>query len=132
MGKLYDSFKEAKKRAPGERISEKVGLVRFDKDGKRYEIYYSRRRANKYSILHCVNHAIEWEQVPVLPRIVGRMYGLRVPILQIVPEKNCVRVFVVRGKPNYISGLDDGIFRSVHKYDEAYVNVMSEARFKEI
>ena len=36
------------------------------------------------------------------------------------------------GKPNSIIGLDDGIFRSVHKYDENYINVMSEARFKEL
>ena len=36
------------------------------------------------------------------------------------------------GKPNSIIGLDDGIFRSVHKYDKNYINVMSEARFKEL
>jgi len=34
--------------------------------------------------------------------------------------------------PNSITGLDEGIFRSVHKYDKSYINVMSKARFKEI
>lgn len=36
------------------------------------------------------------------------------------------------GKPNSIIGLDEGIFRSIHKYDENYINVMSESRFKDL
>ena len=29
-------------------------------------------------------------------------------------------------------GLDEGIFRSIHKYDENCINVMSESRFKDL
>ena len=36
------------------------------------------------------------------------------------------------GKPNSITGLDEGVFRSIHKYDESFINVMSEKRFKEL
>ena len=111
---------------------DKVGLVKFEDDNKKYEIYFTRKRTNKYSIIHCKNNTIEWEQFPVLPRIVGRRYGIREPIIKLAPSKDCIRFFVIMGKPNSIIGLDEGIFRSIHKYDENYINVMSESRFKDL
>ena len=87
---------------------------------------------NKYSIIHCKNNTIEWEQFPILPRIMGRRYGIQEPIISIAPTKECVRIVVILGKPNCITGLDEGVFRSIHKYDENFINVMSETRFKEL
>ena len=55
-----------------------------------------------------------------------------ITLISLAPSKECVRIFVIMGKPNSIIGLDEGIFHSVHKYDENYINVMSEARFKEL
>ena len=132
MGELYTRFKELKKQTAKDRFGDKIGLVKFEEDNKKYEIYFTRKRANKYSIIHCKNNTIEWEQFPVLPRISGRRYGIREPIISIAPSKDCIRVFVIMGKPNSITGLDEGVFRSIHKYDENYINVMSEARFKEL
>ena len=132
MGKIYSRFIELKKKSPKERFSEKVGIVKFEDDNKKYEIYFTRKRANRYSIIHCKNNTIEWEQFPVLPRIAGRRYGIREPIIKLAPSKDCIRIFVIMGKPNSIIGLDEGIFRSIHKYDENYINVMSESRFKEL
>ena len=132
MGKLYDRFKEMKKQSPKDWFMDKMGLVKFELNDKNYEIYFTRKRANKYSIIHCKNNTIEWEQFPVMPRITGRRYGICEPIINIAPTKESVRIVVIIGKPNSITGLDEGTFRSVHKYNEAYINVMSEARFKEI
>ena len=132
MGKIYARFIELKKRSPKNLFMDKVGLVKFEEDNTNYEIYFTRKRANRYSIIHCENNTIEWEQFPILPRIAGRRYGIREPIMRIAPSKECVRIIVILGKPNSITGLDEGIFRSIHKYDEGYVNVMSEARFKEL
>ena len=132
MGRIYTRFIELKKQCPRNWFMEKVGLVKFEDDNKKYEIYFTRRRANKYSIIHCKNNTIEWEQFPVLPRIVGRRYGIREPIISIAPTKEYVRIVVILGKPNSITGLDEGIFRSIHKYDENCINVLSEARFKEL
>ena len=67
-----------------------------------------------------------------MPRIAGRMYGIRETIISIAPTKECVRIVIILGKPNSITGLDEGNFRSIYKYDENYINVMSEARFKEL
>ncbi len=132
MGKIYSRFVELKKQCPKDCFMDKIGLVKFEDDNKKYEIYFTRKRANRYSIIHCKNNTIEWEQFPVLPRIVGRMYGIREPIISLAQSKDCIRIFVIMGKPNSIIGLDEGIFRSIHKYDENYINVMSEARFKEL
>lgn len=131
MEKLYDRFKQLKNRSRKDWFTDKIGLVRIAEDGKNYEIYFTRKRANKYSIIHCKNNTIEWEQFPILPRVAGRLYGKREPIISLAPSKECVRIVVITGKPNSITGLDEGIFCSVHKYNETYINVMSEARFKE-
>ena len=132
MGKIYERFKELKKQYPRNWFMDKVGLVKFENENKKYEIYFTRKRANKYSIIHCKNNTIEWEQFPVLPRIMGRWCGIRETIISIAPTKECVRIVVIWGKPNSITGLDEGNFRSIHKYDENYINVMSKARFKEL
>ena len=132
MGKIYACFSELKKQAPKDWFTDKVGLVKFEYAHQQYEIYFTRKRANKYSIIHCKDNTIEWEQYPVFPRITGRYYGQREPLISITPSKECVRIFVIIGKPNSITGLDEGIFRSFYKFDENYINVMSEARFKEL
>ena len=132
MGEIYNCFKELKPISSKNGFMDKIGLVKFDHNNKHYEIYFTRRRANKYSIIHCKNNTIEWEQFPILPRVVGRLYGKREPMINLAPSKDCVRIFVIMGKPNCITGLDEGIFRSASKYNERYINVMSEARFKEL
>lgn len=132
MGKIYDQFKISESRFPKNRFTGRVGLVKFELDGKNYEVFFARKRANKYSTVHCKNSTVEWEQFPILPRIAGRNSGKREPIISFAPDKDRVRIFIIKGKPNCITGLDEGIFRSVHRYDENYINVMSEARFKEI
>ena len=132
MSELYTHFVELKKQVPKDCFTDKIGLVKFEYNNQHYEIYFTRQRANKYSIIHCKNNTIEWEQFPILPRIMGRYYGEKEPLISLAPSKKCVRIFLIMGKPNSIIGLDDGIFRSVHKYDKNYINVMSEARFKEL
>ncbi len=132
MGELYTRFVKLKKQALNDWLTDKVGLVKFEYNDKRYEIYFTRKRANKYSIIHCNNNTIYWEQFPILPRIAGKYYGEKDPLISLAPAKECVRIFVIMGKPNSIIGLDEGNFRSIHKYNENYINVMSEARFKEL
>ena len=132
MGKIYTRFIALKKQVPKDWFMDKVGLVKFEDENKKYEVYFTRKRANKYSIIHCKNNTIEWEQFPVLPCIAGRYYGKREPIISLSPSKDSIIIFVIMGKPNSIIGLDENNFRSIHKYDENYINVMSEARFKDL
>ena len=133
MGKIHERFKELKKQCPRNWFMNKLGLVKFEDNNQKYEIHFTRKRANRYSIIHCKNNTIEWEQFPVLPRIAGNLYhGKREPSISIAPKKGCVRIVVILGKPNSITGLDEGDFRSIHKYDENYINVMSQASFKDL
>ena len=132
MGNIYARFTELKKQCPGTWFMDKIGLIKFVEDNKQYEVFFTRKRANRYSIIHCKNNTVEWEQLPVLPRIVGRYYGKREPIISLAPSKQSVKILVITGKPNSITGLDEGNFRSIHKYDENYINVMTKTRFKEL
>ena len=132
MGVLYDHFKQRVAQARKDWFTDKIGLVKFEENHKNYEIYFTRKRANKYSFIYCKNNAVEWEQFPILPRIAGRYYGDREQLVTLAPSKNCIKIFVVMGRPNSFVGLDEGNFRSIHRFDESYINVMSEARFKEI
>ena len=132
MGKIYARFAELKKWTAKDAPTDKIGLVCFEEGNKKYEIYFTRKRANKYSIIHCKNNTIEWEQFPVLPRIAGRIYGKREPLIRLTPSKEYIRIFVIMGKPNSITGLDEGMFCSVHKYDEHLINVMSQERLKDL
>ena len=75
MGELYTRFVELKKQAQKDWFADKIGIVKFERNNQNYEIYFTRKRANKYSIIHCKNNTIEWEQFPILPRIIGRLYG---------------------------------------------------------
>ncbi len=132
MGKIYNCFKTAKKVSKNDCVFENVNLVKFEHNSKNYEVYLTKKHANKYSFIHCKNNTIEWEQFPVLPRLLGTSRGYTTPLITLTPPSNCVKIVVISGKPNCITGLDEGIFRSVHKYDENHINVMSSERFREL
>ncbi len=131
MPKLYDLFKEAANSSTVPTTYDKMNLVRFSDGEKNYEVYFTAKRAGKRTIINCVDNGIEWEQLPILAMSWGGVYGIKKErILSVTPSKEYVRIVVIMGKPTVITGLDDGIFRSANKFDENYVNVMSEARFK--
>ena len=132
MGEIYKSFTAAKKASQQNCIFDNVNLVKFEHNSKNYEIYLTKKHANKYSFIHCKNNTIEWEQFPVLPRLLGTSRGYTTPLITLTSPSNCVKIVVISGKPNCITGLDEGIFRSVHKYDENHINVMSSERFREL
>lgn len=133
MSKIYDLFKQAAKSSAVPTTFEKMNLVRFSDGDKNYEVYFTAKRANKRTIINCVDNYIEWEQLPLLAMSWGGVYGIKKErILSVKQSKEYVRIVVIMGKPTVITGLDDGIFRSANKFDEGYVNVMSETRFKKL
>lgn len=109
-----------------------VRIYRLTADGTEYKVVVTKRRANGHTVIHCEHNRILWEQVPLFPRFAGRNYGDKVPIFTATPEKGCVTVFVVWGKPDGFVGLDEGVFRSADRFDEKSINVMSYRRFKRL
>ena len=126
--KIFEAFKLSKK------LAEKTKYVRIYRctcDRKEYNIILTRRFADKRSVIHCINDYVAWEQLPRMPVLSG-LNGEKVPVYKFSDNKNAVTVFVVRGKPNVITGLDEGIFRGANNFDDRYINVMSYGRFKKI
>lgn len=73
-----------------------------------------------------------WQQITRFFNWGGKAVGTMDVIYKFVQDKNCVTLFVIRGKPNGITGLDDGIFRCANNFDDRYINVMSYKRFNSL
>ena len=108
----------------------KVYACRFG--GKTYTIVLTKRFANKHTVLKCEGNHVLWDQIPALFNWGGSMHGEYRPVYQTGREKGGIVLFVVRGRPNGVIGLDDGIFRSADNFDESCVNVMTYKRFKRL
>ncbi len=100
-------------------------------DGKEYKIVLTNRFANDHTFIHCKDGHIVWQQAPRL-NWGGKMVGTRDVIYKYIQDKRFITVFVVKGNPNEITGLDDGVFGSADKVDENNVNVMVYSRFKKL
>ena len=130
MDTLYSAYEKALSEAVK---SECVKTVSVEHNGKKYRIIVTNKRATRFSGVRCVNDSVVWEQMPVCAKLSGYSLGETRSLwsFSVSVDKSCITVFVVSGKPNCIKGLDEGIFRSVHNLDANYINVMSEARFKD-
>ena len=132
MGELYKIFKEKEKQLKRSEFFKNVGLVKLEKDQKSYEVFYTKRKANRRITIRCEANTVYWDEIPIRFVGVGMRRGVKEPLITLSPAKDKIRIFVVKGEPNAITGLDDGIFGSFRRYDEKLINVMSEARFKEL
>ena len=128
-GELYNACVAAM--ATAKRF-EYTNVVHVEHFGVKYRIIFTNKRADKRSVIHCSGNFISWEQLPLFPRLVGRTDGDKQVLTAFTEKYDGITVFVIKGKPGSITGLDEGIFRSIHRLDANFVNVMSEARFKEL
>ena len=125
---IFEEFKRSKELV---KETEFVKIYKFVCDEKEYRIVMPYRVANRRTIIHCEDSYIYWEQIPILPRM-GGIYGDKVPVYKWNKKTDVVTIFVIRGRPGGVKGLDAGIFRSANNFDEDYLNVMSYRRFKKI
>ncbi len=123
---LYDLLKNSN---PSEETAF-VKVYDLAENNNKYKIVLSKRRANRRSIIHCVDNQIEWEQFPLLPRIWAGRLSDKLPIYKFEKPKNETVIFVINGEPRGVTGLDDGLFRGVKKFDSNFVNVMALKYFK--
>ena len=130
MGNIYKLYLNNRKNGI---FDQSTKTVSFDHEGVSYRVVITKKRANKLSIIRCVNSTILWEQIPFLYlRYNARGRGDVIDSIPVSIDKNIVTLFIIKGRPRSIWGLDDGIFRSAKRMDESYVNVMSEKKFKEL
>ncbi len=127
--KLFEIFKNSKQ------LMEETEFVRCYKclvDDKNYKIILTKKIANKYTIIHCQDNTIFWQQIPRLVNWGGKMTGEKYPVYKFSEDKNNVVLFVIKGKPNGIIGLDEGVFCCADNFNSNFVNVMSYRKFKKL
>ena len=130
MGDIYKSYLNNRKNVVSDKSTK---TVLFDHEGVAYRIIITRKRANKLSLIRCVNNTILWEQIPFLYlRYNERGRGDVIDNITVSVDKNIVTLFVIKGKPRDIWGLDEGMFCSARRIDSSHINVMSEKKFKEL
>ena len=130
MGELYKAYLNNRKNAVS---GENTKSVSFEHDGQTYRVIMTQKRANRLSLIRCAARTVVWEQIPFLYlRYNERGRGEVIQDIPVAVDKECVTVFVVKGKPRSIWGLDEGVFRSANKFDKNFVNVMSEKRFRKL
>ena len=126
---FYAVFKSTKAFLEETDFVEIYNVRYFDKD---YKVIITKQCANRCSVIHCIDNHIAWEQVPLFSKLSGRWYGDKLPIFKFEATDSETVIFVVKGRPNGIVGLDDGIFRCADNFNEKYINVMSYRKFKKL
>ena len=128
---IFKSFKTNKKLIENLKFANVYSCIY---DNKQYKIVLTKKRANRLSIIHCVDDSIIWEQLPHFYRLAGKFHGEgdRLPIYKAKLQNNETLIFVIKGKPNGIVGNDEGIFRSIHKFDDTLTNVLTYKQFKNL
>ena len=130
MGNLYKCYLANRR---GLTIDHSTKTVFFDHKGVTYRVIVTKKRANKLSLIRCANNTILWEQIPFLYlRYNERGRGDLIDHISVSVDKNMVTLFVIKGKPRSIWGLDEGIFCSANHMDPSHINVMSEKKFKKL
>ena len=125
---IFEDFRRSKELDKETRF---VSIYSLVSEGKKYRIVMPYRVANRRTLIHCEDSYIYWEQIPILPRM-GGMYGDKIPVYKLENKKDVVTIFVIRGNPCEVRGLDAGIFRSADKFNDGFLNVISYRRFKRI
>ena len=127
MGAIYDAYVLNKKNA---KASNGIVSFTFEFNNDIYEVISPTRRARKRDVIRCVNGAIVWEHVPYLYKLMGKCHSEKISLGTYSPEADRVKIFVINGKPNSITGLDEGIFSSRISNDKKYVYVITSDGLK--
>lgn len=126
---LYQTFLRTK-----EKIGETANtdLYRVIYNGHPFRIYLTKRKASRFDQICCAPGLIESIRSQ-MPFLCGGFLGDLYPPFRekVFPTKGYGTLFVVRGRPALIQGLDDKNIRSSRNPgDDTCIHVMSWKRFK--
>lgn len=126
--KLFQAFKTNKKLLSSTIY---VNIYHVLWNDKEYTIIITKKSANKHTIIHFIDNTIYWEQIPRFPKLTGKDWGDKIPIYKF-NGKVLNTIFVLKGTLLGDEGLDNGIFRSIKRFDENFVNCMTYRHFKKL
>ena len=113
--------------------NENIKKIVFVLNAQRYVVYYTKKAATRSTRIYCeADETIYWEQ---LYKVGGPVAPLLVKQVLVKPKRNVdeIVIVVIKGKPETITGLDEGIWVSARNgklSGHKDVFVMSEAAFK--
>lgn len=130
MNNLYKAYSVNKRKSEK---APQTTAVTFVQAGTTYRVIMTKKRANRLSVIRCMQNTVVWEQIPLLCLLNNtRGASEAIDSIPVAVSKEYVTLFVIKGKPGKIEGLDDGIFRSVRNFDPSCINLMSEKKFREL
>ncbi len=130
MGNLYKAYLVNKRNSEN---APKTTEITFEHAGTMYRVIMTKKRANRLTVIRCMNNTVVWEQIPLLCLLNNaRGEGEAIDSIPVAVNKEYVTLFVIKGKPGRIEGLDEGIFRSAGNFDAACINLMSEKKFRHL
>ena len=114
-----------------EEESETFKVVRFTLNGQKYTVYESKKPADGGTVIRCGKEGtVLWEE----PNRIGHIRMAPIISMLVKPERKNDEIVIVliKGKPNYIAGLDENGFVSSRNTlkSKSDIYVMSEAAFK--
>lgn len=113
-------------------------------EGKSYVIYETRRRATKNSVIECrKNGTVYWVQYQnaVGVKVKGAVKTIKkkknddttkleMPLIKSAPKEDRLELLLIRGRPESIQGLDEGVFASASNLRPGVLTVLNEAQMK--
>lgn len=121
-----------KKQNVVEKVKKHYTLYRFTYKNHPLKIYLT-PKANKTTVIHCKDSGdIIWERLYPFSGTYGGVGSNREKHFLLKPafEKGVITIVIIKGKPAIITGLDNGLFSSVHSKDSDKIYVMSEKEFE--
>ena len=112
---------------------EEFQKITFRRNGKKYAIYYTKKRAAKATRIDCGEDGTLYRTQYYIAGGHGTPAKVKKPLLHPLRKPDETVIVVIKGKPGTISGLDEGIWVSAKKErlrSKKDIFVMSEAVFK--
>lgn len=113
--------------------SEFLKIFYPENTGHKLKIGFTKKKANKKTVIHCRENCIEWQQFyPVGIRPTSTTEVICQPSSYL--ESGTLCILVISGCPAYISGLDEEAFSSARMFDARHCGklyVMSERAFRD-
>ena len=130
MNNLYKAYSVNKRKSEK---AHQTTAVTFEQAGTTYRVIMTKKRANRLSVIRCMQNTVVWEQIPLLCLLNNtRGASEAIDSIPVAVSKEYVTIFVIKGNPGRIEGLDEGIFRSAGNFDAACINLMSEKKFRKL
>ncbi len=112
---------------------EEFQKIGFERKGKQYAIYYTKKRAVKATRIDCGEDGTIYRTQYYIAGGHGTPSAVKKPLLRPLRNSDETVIVVIKGKPGIIAGLDEGFWVSAKKgslCSEKDILVMSEAVFK--